>query len=335
MSATIVADNDLRYFEDMLIHQSSGLRQISSTMEEEFSQLDRGLQNVQLTLSSLVQTQQVSQENLLRWLDAIFTKEEYERALAARLEGTCNWVLRRPEFLTWITSNGTEDTTKILWIFGSAGFGKSILCARLIDYLRKDMCKTVSFFFCSFTDELKRQPRSILRSLITQLMLQQDNALDVVKRAYLERQSSTATEQDLWLLFKRLAAQNQSCVFVVDGYDECIAESLDFKTHATLNSRVAFLKSLITSTKDSKSHILLISREDHDIREQLANAESSSKSYEIFRLRVTQDDTRDDVMAFSTSGVEQRLPNKPGSVQKDLASEAAESRSFLNPACLI
>ena len=304
-------------------------------MEQDFSQLNRGLQDVQLTLSSLVQTQQVSQDNLLEWLDAIFTKEEYERALAARLEGTCDWILRRPEFLTWITSNGTEHTTKILWIFGSAGFGKSILCARLIDYLRTDLCKTVPFFFCSFGDESKRQPQAILRSWITQLILQRDIALEEVKMAYLERQSSKATEQDLWLLLKRLAAQVEDCVFVVDGYDECVVEPLDIKAHATIISRVAFLKSLISSTKHSKSHILLVSREDPDIREQLANAESSQSSYEISRLQVTQDDTRDDVMAFSTSGVGQRLPNKSTSVQKDLASQAAESRSIHNFAFLI
>ena len=318
----------------MLMYQSSGLRQISSAMEQNLSQLNRGLRDVQLTLSSQVKTQQVSRGDLLKWLDGIFTKEEYERAWAARVGNTCNWVLKRPEFLSWITSKGTEDVTKILWILGSAGFGKSILCARLIHYLQTDLCKTAPYFFCSFKDESKRQPQAILRSWVTQLIHQRDSALEVVKMAYLERQSSRATEQDLWLLFKRLAAQVNDCIFVVDGYDECIVEPSDFKAHATLNSRVAFLKSLLSSTKDLNSHILLISREDHDIREQLANAESSSKTYKISRLQVTQDDTRDDVMAFSISGVEQRLANKPSNVREDLASEAAESRFLLDSVCI-
>ena len=302
LSAKTGGGENFRRVEEMLIHRSSGFHQISSSIEQNLSQ------------------------SILKWLDAIFTKEEYERALAARLAGTCNWVLSRQEFLTWTSATGTEDLTKILWIFGSAGFGKSILCARLINYLRTDLCKIVSFFFCSFTDNLKRQPQAILRSWVAQLILQQDSALDVVKRAYLGRQSSTATEQDLWLLFKQLATQVRDCVFVVDGYDECIAEDLDIKAHSTTDSRVAFLESLISSIKDSKSRILLVSRDDLDIDEQLVNAESSSKSYEISRLRVTKDDTRDDVMAFSTSGVEQRLPNKSRHVQNDLASEAAKSR---------
>lgn len=264
----------------------------------------------------------------MKWLDPIFTKEEYERALAARLEGTCNWILKRSEFLAWTTRARTEGTAKILWIYGSAGFGKSILCARLIHYLRNDLHKTAAFFFCSFSEELKRQPRSILRSWITQLVLQHDSAVNVAKSAYLERQSSIATEQDLWLLFKPLTTKVKDSVLVVDGYDECIAEPLNSKTHASSTSRVAFLKSLISSTKGLDIHVFFVSRDDHDIREQLAIAESSSKSYEISRLRIIQDDTRDDIISFSNFGVEQRLPNKTSDMQKDLASEAAESRSF-------
>lgn len=292
--------------------------------DKKLDALDQGIQDLQITLTSRIPTQKVSQEQLLSWVDAVFTREEYERALAARIEGSCNWVLKRSELLNWVTSNETQDVPKILWIWGPAGFGKSILCARLIDYLRHDLHRTVAYFFCSFADEVKRQPRSILRSWITQLALQNDNAMEVAQRAFLERQSPIATDQDLWFLFKRLNAQVKNCMFVVDGYDECIAETLDLKTHATSNSRAAFLKGLISSTESSSSHLLLVSREDHDIREQLTVVESSSRSYKVFRFQVTQEDTRDDVNSVSNYLVDQRLPNKSEELRKDLGSSAAE-----------
>lgn len=307
------------------------LRQVSTTMEHHFSEyhnkldaLNQEFQDLRVTLSSRLPNQQVSQEQLLTWIDAIFTKDEYERALEARLDGTCDWILKQSDFLTWISSTGTEDTTKILWIYGSAGFGKSILCARLIDYLRNDLHKPVAYFFCSFFDESKRQPRSILRSWVAQLILQQNVAMEVTKAAYLERQASKATEQDLWLLFKQIHAQLKDSLFVVDGYDECVTEHLNSKSHATLTPRVAFLRFLMSSTKDSNSRLLLVSRDDPDIREQLADAELSPRSYEILRLRVTADHTREDVMSFSKFVVKQWLPKKSEDLQLDLGLKAAD-----------
>ena len=310
----------------LLVH-----RQVLAIMEHNFSEyhkkfdaLNQEFQDLRVTLSCRLPTQQVSQEQLLTWIDAIFTKDEYERALDARLDGTCDWILKQSDFLTWISSAGTEDTTKILWIYGSAGFGKSILCARLIDYLRNDLHKPVAYFFCSFSDESKSQPRSILRSWVAQLTLQQNSAMEVAKAAYLERQSSGATEQDLWLLLKRIHAQVENCVFVVDGYDECVAEEINLKSHSTSKSRAAFLKSMMSAVKDSRSRILLMSREDHDIREQLANAELSPSSYEIFRLQVIPDHTREDIKSFSRFLVEQRLSNKSKDLQADLGLKVAD-----------
>ena len=300
-------------------------------MEHNFSEyhnkldaMNQEFKDLRVTLSSRLPNQEVSQEQVLTWIDAIFTKDEYERALEARLDGTCDWVLKQLDFLAWISSTGTEDTTKILWIYGSAGFGKSILCARLIDYLRNDFHKPVAYFFCSFSDESKRQPRSILRSWVAQLTLQQNSAMEVAKAAYLERQSSGATEQDLWLLLKRIHAQVENCVFVVDGYDECVAEEINLKSHSTSKSRASFLKSLMSAIKDLRSRILLVSREDYDIRKQLANAELSPSSYEIFRLQVMPDHTREDIKSFSRFLVEQRLSNKSKDLQADLGLKVAD-----------
>lgn len=307
------------------------LHQVSATMEDNFLEfhnkldaLNQEVQDLRLTLSNRTHTQQVSQEQLLAWIDAVFTDEEYERALDAKLEGTCDWIFKQSEFRDWICSTGTEDRRKILWIYGSAGFGKSILCARIIDHLRNELHKPVAYFFCSFSDELKRQPRSIVRSWAAQLIIQQKGAREIAKAAYIERKSSKATEQDLWLLLKQIHAQVKDCCFVVDGYDECIADNLNSRNHATLKSRAAFLKSLMSSIQDSKSRLLLVSRDDHDIREQLANTELSSRSYEIFRLRVMPDHTREDVLSFSKSLVEQRLSNKSEDLRNDLGLKAAD-----------
>ncbi|KAL8880552.1 MAG: hypothetical protein Q9198_002068 [Flavoplaca austrocitrina] len=281
------------------------LRQMSSFMEQEFLIITTSL-------------------NRLIKINTVFTKEEYERALAARVHGSCNWILEREEFRSWASPGNIDDVTRILWISGSAGFGKSVLCARLIHYLRMDLGKKVAYFFCSFVDEVKRQLRSILRSWTMQMILQHEAALDVAKRSYLERQSPIATEQDLWHLFKRINAQIGGCVFAVDGYDECTSEILNVKSPATAISRAALLKSLVDSMKGSTCCLFLVSREDHDIRERLAATALIPEDYRVWKLRITQQDTYDDVNTFSTALLEQRLPDKTKGLRKDLAASAAE-----------
>ncbi|KAL8953349.1 MAG: hypothetical protein Q9222_000811 [Ikaeria aurantiellina] len=307
------------------------LRQMSSFMEQQFSRyhnkldsLDQGLRDLQITLAARPATQSVSLDQVSQWIDAVFTKEEYERALAARVNGSCNWILQREEFRSWASPAHVDDVNRVLWISGPAGFGKSILCARLINYLQMDLGKIVAYFFCSFADELKRQPRSILRSWTMQLILQHESALDVAKRSYLERQSPLATEQDLWHLLKKINAQIGDCVFVVDGYDECSSETPNIKSHATASPRAAFLKCLVDSITDSVCRLLLVSREDHNIRERLAATALIPEYYRVWKIRITQQDTFDDVNTFSTALVERRLPDKTKDLRKDLAASAAE-----------
>ncbi|KAL8707961.1 MAG: hypothetical protein Q9220_007104 [cf. Caloplaca sp. 1 TL-2023] len=306
------------------------LRQMSSFMEQQFSRyhnklesIDQGLRDLQITLATRSAIQAVSPDQVSTWIDAVFTKEEYERALAARVHGSCNWILEREEFRGWASSASIDDISRILWISGPAGFGKSILCARLIHYLRMDLGKSVAYFFCSFADEIKRQPRSILRSWIMQTIIQHEAAMDVAKRAYLEGQSPIATEQDLWHLFKTINVQLGDCVFVVDGYDECASETLDIKSHATSTSRAVLLERLIDSMKDITCRLLLVSREDHDVRERLTVTASVPESYQVWKLKITQQDTYDDVNAFSNALVEKRLPNKTKDLRDDLAASAA------------
>ena len=70
--------------------------------------IDQGIQGLSLTLSTKAFTKMISKDQVLIWIDAIFTKQNYEQALAARIEGSCNWILGRPEFHDWINAS-TDD----------------------------------------------------------------------------------------------------------------------------------------------------------------------------------------------------------------------------------
>ena len=54
------------------------------------------------------------------------------------------WVFDLPEFHDWI-----EGKTKVLWLSGTTGFGKSVLAAYITEELENKFPTTpIAYFFC-------------------------------------------------------------------------------------------------------------------------------------------------------------------------------------------
>ena len=296
----------------------------------------KGLSDLNLQVNSLTTTFQkhfsgeIRREQLLQWIDAIFTDHEYERALVARVQGTCEWILERAEIQKWMTLASHPSLPSILWIFAYPGFGKTILAAWLTDYLRHTKHEELSYFFCYFGDEKLRQPLNILRSWISQLIKTNDKALEIVRETYtgkypkaLELESITrATELDLWLLFKRLNVGLGGLIFIIDGFDECVKDEVDPRNHTHLDARERFLKALEESIEHTNARILIISRESTDLRNRYRRAPRSQKSSSPFWLayRITREDTENDIRIYTTAIVNDVLHKRTNDLRGDIVS---------------
>ena len=117
------------------------------------------------------------------WLEAISTAETFHKARLVRHEKTCNWIFARPEFQEW--ESRTDDITKpkILRIRSGPGFGKTVLCAKIVDHIFENDV-LLGYFFCAADEETKRQPYAIIRSWIDQLAHANHDALDIVYEMY-------------------------------------------------------------------------------------------------------------------------------------------------------
>ncbi|KAF3361348.1 hypothetical protein VdG1_00957 [Verticillium dahliae VDG1] len=60
--------------------------------------------------------------------------ERYHDSLQKRLIGTGDWILDRPAFLHWVAKEYSTGP-KLLWVNRPTGFGKTILCARVVKHL--------------------------------------------------------------------------------------------------------------------------------------------------------------------------------------------------------
>ena len=260
----------------------------------------------------------VSRDQVVQWVDAIFTHNEYERALIAHVEGTCTWILHRKVFHNWIDQNSSSSVGKILWIRGYPGFGKTVMAASLTRELEQTML--AASFFCFFGDERKRQPLSILRSWIAQLVQSSDDALKLAKEPYLLKKLPKATETDLWSLFKRLCVGLGRFALILDGFDECVDEQIETRSHVLLDARQRFVKNLEESIENTDVLVLILSRESSELRNRYRrNLETISTLLSWSQYEISREDTYDDIQSYAKVVVEQRLPRKSEELKQDIA----------------
>lgn len=277
---------------------------------------------LQISLNTRFSSLEVQRKDLLTWLGAVSTDEDYERALSARLDGTCDWILQRTEFLDWFTLDDQSDKTKILWVHGSAGFGKTVTCARIVEYLIDNAAIPVTHFFCVGGDEAKRKPQEIVRSWVAQLVNHSEDAVQLARNFYLGKEVRTATEADIWRIFEALILNLGPFFYVIDGYDECI--KLDLASKHSVDSQAKFLQHLTAKISGTGSRLLLMSRDDPNIRSQLYNGSGGSSKNGLLEYRITSQDTTEDISSFSHNLVDRELPNKPTSLKEEIALEAAQ-----------
>ena len=108
---------------------------------------------------------------------------------------------------------------------------------------------------------------------------------------------------------------------MIDGFDECSTINKNSHRHTT-DGRSEFLESLIKNAKDTQARILLVSRDNEDIRAQLGALTKDTIPI-LFEYGISVNDTKGDIDHCSSNMVNTRLANKSSELKAYLASEAA------------
>lgn len=152
---------------------------------------------------------------------------DYRSSLPARVAGTCQWVLKHPEYDAW----ATENQVTMLWITGHPGCGKTILSSYLTEQLGSQGLSAsrdplVCFFFCNDTIENQRDAKAVLRSLIFQILMERRDLIGHVKPLldYDRNGEHLLKSYDrLWSLFCAIASDVHlgPANIIIDALDEC------------------------------------------------------------------------------------------------------------------
>lgn len=261
-------------------------------------------------------------KELYGWLDAITTHEIFESCLSAHLPGTCDWVFHKAAYCSWMSPKFDDNLARFLWVYGPAGHGKSVLRARIIKSLKNASGAPVAYFFCSSDNESHREPLTIVRSWIWQAIDCHEYALDQAQEIR-AKEMHLASRTDIWKLFGSIVTMIPNYTFIVDGLDECLRSSDDWRSPGN-SRRTDFLMSLKASVARTKTRILITSRDEGDIRSELYPDNASADGQRLYECRLSKEDLNPDITLFSKSVVDRKLANKNGVLREDLAAQIAE-----------
>lgn len=208
--------------------------------------------------------------NALFLTDPDVDRESIISAKGTRVVGTCEWITHDAKYLAWLSddNNGDSndsDNTRLLWISGGPGKGKTMMSVFLTEELERHTARignaNLVFLFCSAQDEKRNTAIAVLHGLVRQIIVKRPQ---LVKHALAYFETPERTQQTLgsletlWLIFSKLIADaglgKMFCV--LDGLDECETNGL----RTFLQKITGVFGSTSPSTNGSMFKLLVSSR---------------------------------------------------------------------------
>ncbi|KAL1969964.1 hypothetical protein VTN77DRAFT_7474 [Rasamsonia byssochlamydoides] len=240
--------------------------------------------------------------DFLRWISEEDSKEIHSVIRSKRYADTGSWLLSTERFEKWLS----EDSSDLLWCFGQAGIGKSVLASMVIDHLtelskQKDF--TVAFAYLKGEDtDMQRLPVRVVSMFVKQLCLKMPALPDDVLNFYhkFTRDAQKPLFDDLQNLFIQCTRHFRQVFVIFDGLDEC-AETY----------RRPILEFICTvGTQCANVKVFVTSRWEHDIDHIFSR-------HRVLRLLIEPTNVKNDISEV----VRYQVATELGHVNPDLQEE--------------
>ncbi|PHH49792.1 Vegetative incompatibility protein HET-E-1 [Ceratocystis fimbriata CBS 114723] len=150
-------------------------------------------------------------------------KKDIESKKGGLLKDCYQWIVNHQDFQRF----RTEKESRILWIKGDPGKGKTMLLCGIIDTLELDSSVDVSYFFCQAASSQLNTATAVLRGLIHELARRNPQLTKHVRAKYDCMGKTFFSNRNLWhslcdiltALLKDPSLRN--VILVVDALDEC------------------------------------------------------------------------------------------------------------------
>ncbi|KAF1360783.1 WD40 repeat-like protein [Lizonia empirigonia] len=180
-------------------------------------------------------------------------KKRIQDTKGGLLKDSYRWVLHNDSFRQW----HDDPHSRLLWIKGDPGKGKTMLLCGIIDELQASSAitktNTVSYFFCQATDARINSATAVLRGLLYMLVKQQPSLASHVRKKYDEAGKNLFEDANAWVALVDIFTEVlrdpilTTTYLVVDALDECVTDLpklLDFvATQSSASSRIKWIVS--------------------------------------------------------------------------------------------
>ncbi|KAH0545394.1 hypothetical protein FGG08_000535 [Glutinoglossum americanum] len=251
------------------------------------------------------------------------------------LDGSCSWLPKDPLFIQWLD----RVESRLLWIHGDPGKGKTMLTISLIEYFKRYSSPNtiLAYFFCDGKDDRRNTAAGILRGLMYQVLCQRPSLLSYLRQEYDRQRDQLFSPPNalyaLWRILQNMLQHptDDALYLMVDALDECEVES-----------RMALLKLMepyINGTADGKHSTpntnvkwLFTSRNERLIDESLTGALDIS-------LEANSPHVTNDVKKFIAEKLQQLTFNKgydcelQESIRSELQQKAGDTFLWASLAC--
>lgn len=214
------------------------------------------------------------------------------RQKGKRIPGSCQWLLNRDEFQSWIVD---DDKLHVLWLLGAPGIGKTMISSYVVEVLQKKEESSSAifiFYFCNDRNDDRRTTPAIVRGLLVQLLRKQPGLFEAIKDDYGRHGKSIAENLSaLFVAFSRLLRRTEARLYIlIDALDEC--EGL---------SRHDFFTFIEDLDSDMKVSIIITSRPEVDVEDAVGDTNI---------LRVDSAKVNDDLSRFIDIKVDELAKKK-------------------------
>ncbi|UKZ78369.1 hypothetical protein TrVFT333_006106 [Trichoderma virens FT-333] len=232
----------------------------------------------------------------LRSTDPRDDKTRIQQTKGGLLKDSYYWITQNETFKQW----REKDQSRMLWIKGDPGKGKTMLLCGIIDELLPETklakplgqaSKTfLAYFFCQGTDARLNTATAVLRGLIYLIIIQEPSLISHVQKKYSHAGKNLFQDKNAWVSVLDIL-QNiihdpnlKEIVFVIDALDECETDSPQLLHFIIQNASLPHVKWLLSSR-----NILSIQQKlgSHILQGMLslelkANAESVSRAVDTY-----------------------------------------------------
>jgi hypothetical protein len=229
------------------------------------------------------------QEECLRDLyatDPRKDKKRIEETKGGLLADSYRWVLDNTTFQQW-----QQDThSRLLWIKGDPGKGKTMLVCGIINELQKATKNaTVSHFFCQATDARINGATAVLRGLLYMLVTQQPSLASHIHTKHDHAGKAMFEDANAWVVLVEIFeavlqdASLKMTYLIIDALDECVTDLPMLLEFVAKQSSVSSRVKWIVSSRNWPDIEAQLERAGHKEKLSLElNAESVAAAVAVF-----------------------------------------------------